>query len=140
MISWGQEFNNLNRNKNVRLSEGVDVALEAPVEADSMQGLKLNQFCNIANRLNPKRKSSFNNWLGNIDPVDSLYLSLSTPLNMVNRIMSEFNFNNLDEAMIAIKDDPIIKNEFYKKINSILYCGNAVHELKVMYDGTLINC
>lgn len=140
MVQWGNEFNKLNRNKNVHMDSEVDIALENPVEASTLTGLKLNNFCTIAERLNPKLKTSFTEDLGSVDPVYCLYRSLWTPFHMLGSALQDFDFRDLDQAIEIIMKDPIIRNSFYKRLNQIPYCGNGVGELKIMWDGTLINC
>ena len=140
MFDWGREFNSLNNNKNVYTSDEVDIALENPVEASSMQGLKLASLCSISNRLNPLKKHSFIAKAGSVDPVNALYKGYFTPFDCVTDTLHRYDFNNLDECLDEIIKNPALRNDIYNSFNHILYCGNGNAELKIMWDGTLVNC
>jgi organic radical activating enzyme len=140
MVNWGKEFHELNTNRHVYTAPEVDIAPENPVEANTMDGLRLNNFCELSNRLNPGKRDSFKYHLGAVDPVHGLYKGGWFPLHLIVEAMHNCGFDTLDEAVQGIIDNPMLKREFFDSLNPALYCGNGVGELKVMYDGTLINC
>lgn len=140
MFDWGHEFNTLNLNKHVHLSDEVDIALENPVEASAMQGLKLASLCSISDRLNPFKKHSFIAKAGSVDPVNALYKGYFTPFNCLVDALHNFGFENLDQCLDAIIENPVLRNDIYNQFNHILYCGNGNAELKFLWNGTLINC
>lgn len=140
MVDWGREFNLLNHNRRVETFSEVDIALENPVEACTMDGLRLKNFCAISNRLNPSKRHSFNYKLGDVDPAQGLYKSAWTPLHMVKDTINRFGCESLDELIDAIMQDPFMKRDVFEALNNHLYCGNGWGELKIMYDGTLVNC
>ena len=105
-----------------------------------MQGLKLASLCSISNRLNPLKKHSFIAKAGSVDPVNALYKGYFTPFDCVTDTLHRFGFNNLDECLDEIIKNPALRNDIYNSFNHILYCGNGNAELKIMWDGTLVNC
>lgn len=145
LYQWGDEFVNLNRNSKVEVTPGVDISLEAPAMASTEDGLRLANFFTLSERINPQDYLKyFPKWrMENIPypPHISLCLSYGAPLDGIEATLHrEFNIMSLSDAIERMACDHRLKTDIMSKFNRIMYCGNGVHELKIMYDGTLINC
>lgn len=123
-------FHTLNINKNVNIVPDVGIALEVPVDVSQEDAMMLATFVKKAQRI-PKNKYLFG---------DTKRLSILGPTNFYHEILDRFNFNSIYELMLAITKDENLYKEALKVFSQILYCANGYGELKIMYDGTLINC
>lgn len=140
---WATELAALNNNSHIVLLSDVDIGLENPVEASTEQGMQLDYLCRLDNRLNPEAEYGD---LFDYKPItpsvsEQLYGSFMQTFDSIAHCMrNDFHIDNLDMTLNLMTQDPIFKNEFLNHLNPTLYCGNGVSELKIMYDGTLINC
>lgn len=139
---WGLEFYNLNHNRKVTLAPAVDIGLESPVQASTEDGLRLNQFCELLSRLD-KQHYYGDIYKDGIIPNDPYAEVLTSSVAAFENISSAFRGQGektLLDTLHRCAKDPIFKAKFFRLVNPILYCGNGVGELKIMYDGTLVNC
>ena len=141
MFDWGEEFYKLNTNSHVHLIPNVDLGLENPVEASVEDGMLLNKFCELSSRA---PESDYAEYVKEHPlertPDQSIYGWCFNTFESLRREMDRYGMANVDELIFAITDDPILRNEIFRDLNLQMYCGNGFGELKVMYDGTLINC
>jgi organic radical activating enzyme len=140
---WAAGLSVLNNNSHVILSDEVDIGLENPVEASTEQGMQLDYLCRLDNRLEMEHEYR------DIFPYKEIPPSISQQLygglfqtfdNIIRTLREEFNIHNLDQGIDLMSQDSMFKLDFLNQLNPSLYCGNGVSELKIMYDGTLINC
>lgn len=145
---WGMEFYKMNKNASVHMQPRVDMALENPVPASTTQGLKLHYLMGLMSRLDSYTVFQENIKTLNDDSVrlntiaDELLGSFDTVLENVAALLRERfpEFENLSHLLDAAGQDPIFKNELFRELNPMIYCGNGVGELKIRYDGMLVNC
>lgn len=140
---WAAEFSALNNNSHVSLFADVDIGLENPVEATSEQGMQLDYLCKLDSRLNPSYEYQDIFGFKEIPPSLSQQLYggfIQTFDGIAHTMRNDFHIDNLDTAINLLIQDPVFKYDFLNHINPTLFCGNGVSELKIMYDGTLINC
>ena len=130
-----------NRNNRVWCSNSVDLGLETPLDASSYLGTALSSVLTTSERLNPD--------IFNITSIKDYCDSLAERLNagsfrlfdsIVEALRNDLNTDNLDDAINKMIHDPVYKKELFNAINPLCYCGTGLGELKIMYDGTLINC
>lgn len=142
LYKWGEEFYHLNSNSHVTLVPDVDIGLENPVEATPEQGMQLAYFCELNDRINPEEYEDIVVDHPLSPPASvQLYGGVNSTCDCIFRTLRDiFNIRTLDEAIDLMATDPIFRREFLTALNPNLYCGNGVGELKIMYDGTLINC
>lgn len=142
---WGLEFYELVNNSNVRFSHsGVDVSIENPVQAGINEGMQLRNFCAIANKFTINEMYP-NHVKKGIDippsPHGTLYSTYFNVLNCIEHMGRDiYHVHTMDELLLLMANDEKIRHEVLDKLNYLLYCGNGVGELKIMYDGTLVNC
>ncbi|MCR4661201.1 MAG: hypothetical protein K5765_04265 [Clostridia bacterium] len=140
LIEWTNYFASLNYNNSIIVEPEMDIGLENPVDASCFDGINLANCCYLSDRvlssLLPKGEDR------------KVYYSLGervrlSPFHMLDAIrgsIEEFGYQNFDELLNRITDDTIARKEFFKRVNPALWCGNGVGELKIRYDGTLVNC
>lgn len=130
-----------NRNNKVWCSNSVDLALETPLQASSYFGTTLASVLRTSGRLHPNNFTVTSD-KGEYDSlVDRLSEGAYVVFDMIIKsLREELNTDNLNDAIELMIQDPIYKRELFEKINPICYCGTGIGELKMMYDGTLINC
>ena len=142
---WTMNFYHKNTNRSVRFSHaGVDLSLETPIDAGVQEGLDIAHFCKMADRLN-RREVYPDHFKFGVEPPllpqEYLYVFGESCIAAIQRACQEdLGVNSLDEAIDLITADMRAKERFLSAINDTMYCANGVHELKIMYDGTLCNC
>ena len=114
-------------NKNVHFHAFFSCAEEVPYNCSKEDALLYTDFY---------RKSLYTNKMCGINFLNSMWSRTirndenHMPLNeMVFSILEQFNHNS-----------PSDLKEITRWLSNHFYCGNGVHELKIMYDGTLVNC
>lgn len=139
MLEWCFSLSELNHNSHVELEPTVGLAIENPVDATPEQGMKLAYFVNMVSKINPKHLG-YN--IVHPTPIETLLQQYRRLIDSVlfNPMLKEKNINNLDELLQYMADDADFAKIVFYHFNDFLYCGNGVHELKIMYDGTLVGC
>lgn len=145
---WGIEFYHLNQNKRVTLAPKVDVALENPVNASTLQGIQLHNIMQLMSRLD-----SYTIFQENIKQLNSSDMRLETFADELLRLFDQIfmgleimlrerfpQFPTLNHLLEAMGEDRFLKYEAFHEMNSMIYCGNGVGEFKIRYDGMLVNC
>lgn len=142
---WGLEFYMLSNNKHIRFSHsGVDISLENPVNAAVDEGIKLANFCNLSERI--KDSDVYSKHFENcVESAPRPHLNLCSTYYMlfdhIEKLCREvYNIHNFNELMERIVNDEALRRNLYQNLNPELFCGNGVSEVKIMYDGTLVNC
>lgn len=126
---WAFELGDLNTNNMVHVDKTLSVALENPYDASSFDGQKLSNFYKNAIRINPKNFKTVN-------PIPSL-LGIYTSWDM---IVGQFGAKDLYDLIDKMCQDKKLFNQVMEAMNNLIFCGNSFGELKLMYDGTIINC
>lgn len=143
LITWSSEFLDLNVNNHVAMAPDVDFGLENPVDASFEEGMDLAVFLNKAMRIKPEQVCSTKEERDRyLSLTENLCRFITQPFNdILHELHHQFgdNMNFQDAIALAVKDSRF-KRDLFNLINPMLYCGNGVGELKIMYDGTLINC
>lgn len=142
---WGLEFYELVNNSKVRFAHsGVDVSIENPVPAGVDEGMKLRNFCAIANKFTMKELYPEHLKKGiEIPPAPhlTLYYTYFDTLHRLSDVAKNlFHVGSLDDLLELMVNDEKAMRDVFDEMNYMLYCGNGVGELKIMYDGTLVNC
>lgn len=143
LIAWNSEFIDLNLNNHVSIGSEVDFGLENPVDASYEEGMDLANFLKKAMRIKPDQvcstKEEKETYLGLTDNICRFISLLFDTIiqELHHRFGDDMNFR--DAIELAVKDTRF-KRDLFNLINPLLYCANGVGELKIMYDGTLINC
>ena len=133
-----EELNKINLNKNVEFVPGIGIGLEVPVDATTEYGLKLYNFVKQTNKITDK--ALFSPYDFGIQSLVRSYYNYIT--NVVQQLIEQLKLKNILELIEIINtaEDYNTFNIINKKLSSSLWCGNAYSEIKIMYDGTLINC
>ena len=143
LIDWTNYFALLNTNNKIKIESVMDIGLESPVNACSTDGMYLAQCCHLSDRLLPYliNKSNNTNKYQYYSIGDQVRLGAFNIFEAVrNSIENQFNCENFDDLLDLITNDTIARKEFFKQLNPMCWCGNGVGELKIRYDGTLVNC
>lgn len=130
---WPLSLIKLNNNKNIDIVGYVDLGVELPQQASSYDGIEFNSFLRKSLKINPKIYQSFSAFLG----VDSIIGLLYPFFNTLSIIAPNESLDSFIQRIIASEN---IEQSLNKVFNSLLYCGSNTKELKLLYDGTLINC
>lgn len=141
MLNCDHFFEQYNRNNKVWCSNSVDLALETPLNTSSYFGTVLTSVLKTSGRLNANifKVTSSKGEYGSL--VDRLSEGAYVVFDMIIKALrEELNTDNLNDAINLMIQDPVYKKELFKQINPICYCGTGIGELKIMYDGTLVNC
>ena len=126
----------INFNKKVEFLPGIGIGLEAPVDASTEYGLKLFNFIKQTKKIDKNLSYGVNGLTA-----DSIVTHYSTGLVYIIDILKEFGIKDIDEFIHLINsDNRILQLKVNKALSNILWCGNAYSELKIMYDGTFVNC
>lgn len=142
---WTMNFYHKNTNNHVRFSHaGVDLSLETPYNGGVQEGLDVAHFCRMANHLNVEDVYPLQIKAGIETPLlpqEYLYVFGDVCLDRIVRAcIEDVGAHSFEEALANISHDMAAKERFLTSLSDVPYCGNGVHELKIMYDGTLINC
>ena len=142
LYEWGEEFYQLGSNKRVELVPDVDLGLENPVEASPEDGMRLAYFCDLCDRIGIDPYLD----IAKYHPVPAppsvqLYASFNGTFDQIAEFLrNEHQIDNLDMGLDIMMQDTRLFKDFCNEMNPSMYCGNGVGELKIMWDGTLINC
>lgn len=134
--NWAYDLYSINLNKNVEVHPLVGIALENPVDASTEEGLLLANFYKQSIRIHPSN-FKFENSHRQEWTINTL---LSQYTHCINLIMEGTGFDNLDQLLQRCVEDKQFFDMIARKISLLSYCGNSYGELKLMYDGTIINC
>lgn len=133
---WAYHLYSLNLNKSLEIHPLVGVALENPVDASTEDGLRLADFFRKSIRIHP------DNFL-----FESPYRqewTINTLIGQYQQGMGEIfrdtGCNNVSTLVKRMVEDPVFYYDICRRISLLCYCGNSYGELKLMYDGTIINC
>ena len=135
---WADHFYHLNTNKKVDFEPTVDLSMEIPIPAVTTDGMKLAQFVELSRRLDLDSLSI----LPGLNPLATLcgqYVRITNKV-LNNHITNRENIHTAKELMAKITSDSRFKKDIFDLYNKYLFCGNGYGELKIMYDGTLVNC
>jgi hypothetical protein len=145
---WGIEFYKMNKNKSVKMAPRVDMALENPVLASTAQGLKLHYLIQMMQKMD-----AYTLFKDNIDDVnddrvrlntfaEEITSTFETICNQIEQMLMERfpEFPCLSALLEAAGENPILRHEMFNEMNPMVFCGNGVGELKIRYDGMLVNC
>lgn len=128
------EFGTINTHKNVEVRPVPDAGIEVPVKASTEDGLNFYRFYQMLNRAeeNIKRNFIVSNNILNFE---------EKAFDAVIDIVQEVCHKSPYKALLEWAEDPnILAEEAYNSFNHSSYCGAYLGELKVMYDGTIVNC
>lgn len=133
---WAYHLYSLNLNKNVEIHPLVGIALENPVDASAEEGMLLADFYRKSIRIHPDNfiyESPFRQeW------------TVNTLIGQYQQCIGEVLGGTGCRSISELIDRMVQDNEFYhnicRKISLLSYCGNSYGELKLMWDGTIINC
>lgn len=130
---WATKLASINLNKQVLVEPGVSLALENPVDATTEDGLKLANFIKKSIKINP---SHFKN------STEVASSSLIAQYFNYQEILYPFiqEYKGLKDIVHEIAINKKCLKDFNHQTSGLLYCGNNYGELKIMYDGTCINC
>ena len=145
---WGIEFYHMNQNRDVEIMPKVDIALENPVNASTLQGIQLHNIIQTMSRLDVYSifKDNFkalNNSDIQLEPFSTDLLELFDQTFMSIEMMLKDlypQFPNFESLVEAMGTDRFLKEEVFQTMNDMIYCGNGVGEFKIRYDGMLVNC
>lgn len=143
---WGEEFQKLNMNNMVSIpTRGVDMAIENPYNAGIEEGMKLKAFGEMSERFNVQDfyPELTRNNIDSIGPTtlhEAIYGGNFVVFDHILGFCDNHGIPTFKDLMYAISNDEKLKDEFFTIMNNNIYCGTGVGELKVMYDGTFINC
>lgn len=141
---WGLHFVTLNNNKNVRIAQaGVDITFETPIRVGVQEGIDLARFCEMSERINKHTLYKSHQKQGvefPMAPYESLYLAYFNVLDMMHECARDFNCTSVIDLIAKMQADINLRHLVFNKLNPMMYCGNGVGEIKIMYDGTLVNC
>lgn len=142
MLKWSEEFSRVNRNNHVILKDWIDIGLENPLEASAVDGITLAHLCELAMRLDPSCFCSTDEQYRNYQPYTARLTEGSAVLlsNITDILHNKYHVKNLTDMFNFMTEDHLLRRQFFNDLNPLCYCGNGVGELKIMYDGTLINC
>lgn len=138
---WGSHFHELNNNPRVHLPPDVGLALENPIDASTMDGIHLANFVRMSQQIDRfyfKDIGYYNYGNSHIDTLFNQYITQFT--NILNWARHEFGVHSFEELIDQMAMDLTIYKKVCNHCNSVLYCSNGISELKLMYDGTCINC
>jgi len=110
----------------------MSISLEVPTDSSVEDGIRLYDFAKKSFSI-PKKSFA----LPSAEKVRYTLLRMATHL---PDFLYEENFKGVKDLVERITLDDNLKKEVFTKMNNYLYCGNNAYELKIMYDGTLINC
>lgn len=143
LIEWTNYFSLLNMNNKVYVEPEMDIGLESPVNASTFDGINLAQCCYLSDRILPflLPKDCCSSEKSYYSMGERIRLGAFNIFNAVrDSIENQFECKNFDDLLILITHDTIARKEFFKGLNPMCWCGNGVGELKIRYDGTLVNC
>ena len=124
MDDWHIDLMKYNHNRKVSFNPVMTPAIAMPADATQKDGEALATFTRTSYNLYP------------INPIiDQLLDRHNLDLPNLKKVHS------LDECVERIIKDEKYRNDIFRDINNQgITCGTGVHTLKVMYDGTLLNC
>ena len=136
LMDWGTDLQNIGLNKKVHVIPMPGAGIEVPIEASSEDGINFTNFLKKLKLLSYKEKL-YLDFYNNI--VEVIFIGYHKSLNRV-KAKTETN-----EDLFYYLNKRINNFEEYQKIISPsfshpFYCGAYINELKIMYDGTLLNC
>ena len=130
---WLADIINLNRNQSVYIDPNISLAIESPTNANIEDGIKLAEFIKKSFAI-PTDK--FVNKIA--EQMLFCFLGGSTIVPKVCKDLKLKDSHTLFQMITS--ESPEVRSMAYDMSNSGMFCGNNVGELKIMYDGTLINC
>ena len=129
---WINQFIKLNNNKNITITTEVPMSPEVPYLCSVEDGIYLTYFYNLLKKAKPNYGKSFSKTLlkgynYKINKLQDCGFTNTTLLDNLN-FLSDLNFVNDEQKNI------------YEILSSSGSCGPNYHGLKIMYDGTLLEC
>lgn len=138
LYEFGCSLKNKSTNQNVRFTEIVGLALENPVDACSHDGVLLANFIGLSLRIDSPKLAPC--------PIperviDRFIANYNIEYQSCKEMIREhFHIQDLDSLLQLCSVDEQLYKDIIQVFTKDTYCANGVHELKIMYDGTLVNC
>lgn len=130
--SWLMQFKNLNKNNNIHISTGIPFSPEVPFLCTVDDGIALNNFYLLLKQSDPKHVKDF---------IGGFLRGLNSRIEALNDYGYE-QISILDSlkflSNLNFKSDE--QKEIYDILSTTYYCGSNYRNIKIMYDGTLLEC
>lgn len=127
-------FASLNKHNKVLVANHPDAGIEVPVDASTEDGLNFHRFYKLLNCAEENIKRDY------IVSRNILNFQQRTFNSVKDMMIEEENITPFELMYKYTNDNDIIFGRKQDILNECSYCGAYLTELKVMYDGTLINC
>lgn len=130
-----QYLTNLNLNKSVFIKNTINFSSELPINTSSIDGINWSNFIKICKSIGEHYPE-----INNPDK-DSIEGLLCLPRKAKKFLLKNLECSNLDEALdkVLAFSNKELKN-YNRNLTPFLYCGEKTGSLKLLYDGTLVNC
>lgn len=130
--TWLNQFNILNKNPKVHISTGIPFSPEVPYLCTVDDGIQLNKFYSLLKQIDTYHVKDFiaNFLRGYNHRIQALHESGYTQISMIDalKFLSNLNFKSEEQKNL------------YTLLSPSYYCGSNYNSLKIMYDGTLLEC
>ena len=126
MDRWANEMKSHISSPGIMFGPKISVNIEHPYDACQQDGIDLLTFVKNSDKID-KSEMSFK-----FNPAVDMPGSMSEGFKWLYRD----GFDSVQEALTTLYED----GEISREMSGHLFCSNNVNELKVMYDGTLVNC
>ena len=124
----------MNTNRNVFIRNSINFSSEVPINTSSEDGRLWNYFVNTCKEIKYKY-----NQCEEIDMASEGLLYL--PRFVKARLLEETNCKSLKELVNLVSEASEEELEkLNQRLSTMIFCGNMRGGLKIMYDGTLVNC
>lgn len=130
LFEWPKQFILTNKNPNLHIFENIGFGIEVPIEASQEDGINFTNFYRMVKYCN------YNQTHNNIVIKCIKGIFTRTENNILKKYSNKDN-NTLLDILKNINYDKDLQKDLSLGYS---YCGANYCELKIMYDGTLLNC
>lgn len=124
----------MNINRNVYIRNSINFSSEVPINSSSEDGLLWNYFIENCKKLKYKYNEN-----EEMEMASEGLLFL--PKFVKSQLLKNTDCSSLSEIVKLISTSSKEElRELNHKLGSMIFCGNVSGGLKIMYDGTLVNC